>query len=77
MIGVITPSTESPQHDTLLPIITVNINELCQTRAAPLLFWPTAIPVGTVPAETGWSNPASNKELGIHRVLYIQVHFLS
>lgn len=46
-------------------------------QIAPLLFWPTAIPMGTVPTETGWNNTASNKELGIHRVLYIQVHFLS
>lgn len=46
-------------------------------QTAPLLFWSTAIPMGSVPIETGWSNIASNNELGIHRVLNIQVHFLS
>lgn len=46
-------------------------------QTAPLLFWSTAIPMGSVPIETGWSNIAPNNELGIHRVLNIQVHFLS
>lgn len=46
-------------------------------QTAPLLFWSTAIPMGSVSTETGWSNTISNKELGIHRVLNIQVHFLS
>lgn len=46
-------------------------------QTAPLLFWSTAIPMGSVLREIGWSNIASNNELGIHRVLNTQVHFIS
>lgn len=46
-------------------------------QTAPLLFWSTAIPMGCVLIETGWSNIAFNNELGFHRVLNTQVHFLS